>query len=183
MVPAIGARWPPGRGDSGMRIKKLRVVTGSGRAGARCDDTQWSVAPGERLSVSEGRTRRQPANHRYADFQYEGEDSRAPGSRRPGKVSRGLTEPPSPTEPIPSLADRTSHRTRGVGHVGQGVGGGRTEPQPNSAHHRSAQPPYSMMSAIGQELPVPAQQLQVGYQSSNGQAQPHSNAAWPLLFF
>jgi len=39
------------------------------------------------------------------------------------------------------------------------------------------------MAVNGQELPVPARQLQVGYQSSNGQAQPRSNAAWLLLFF
>jgi len=44
-------------------------------------------------------------------------------------------------------------------------------------------PGIIVMSVSGHDLPVPAQQLQVGYQSSNGQAQPRSNAAWPLLFF
>ena len=41
----------------------------------------------------------------------------------------------------------------------------------------------AQQGATGHELPVPAQRLQLGYQSSNGQAQPRSNAAWPLLIF
>ena len=56
------------------------------------------------------------------------------------------TEPPSPTEPIPSLADRTTDRTGAGGHAGQGVAAGRPElgrsPRPSPAH--------SMMTASAQ---------------------------------
>lgn len=46
-------------------------------------------------------------------------------------VSSGPTEPPRPTEPIPSPADRTCDRTRAGGHAGQGVAAGSTELGPN----------------------------------------------------
>jgi len=44
-----------------------------------------------------------------------------------------MTEPPCPTEPIPSPSNRTPDRTRAGSHAGQGVAAGRTEPGPSCA--------------------------------------------------
>jgi len=131
MVPAIDARSPPRRGGSGIRINKLGVVARVGRAGVQRDDTQCVVAPGERPSVSEGRT---GVSRRTNDTRIfstgESRRRRQEVEDREG-VSGGLTEPPSPTEPIPSPSDRTPDRTGAGGHAGQGVAAGRTEPGPN----------------------------------------------------
>ena len=49
----------------------------------------------------------------------------------PEGISDGPTEPPSPTEPIPSPSDRTPDRTDAARHADQRVGDGRTGLGPN----------------------------------------------------
>ena len=132
MVPTIATRWPPCRGESGMGIKKLEVVARDGPIReANQDRRAKRVCP-------KGENRLKPIRvNRTIDTRIfsttESPRGRQEAEDREG-VSRGLTEPPSPTEPIPSLADRTPHQTGAEGHAGSrgwgaaGPNRGRTRP-------------------------------------------------------
>jgi hypothetical protein len=63
----------------------------------------------------------------------------------------GLTEPPCPTEPIPSHAGRASDRTGPEGHASQGVALTQTEPVPNLTGVVTLEPHPLVMSVSGQK--------------------------------
>ena len=125
MVPTIATRWPPCRGESGMGIKKLEVVARDGPIReANQDRRAKRVCP-------KGENRLKPIRvNRTIDTRIFSTRERCLGrheaEEREG-VSGGPIEPPSPTEPIPSLAVRTSDRTGGDGYAGRGIAVGRTE--------------------------------------------------------
>jgi len=111
MVPGIGTRWAPRRGESGMRISELGVASRDRRAGhllprhsmcRRVRRTPWR---------KRGRDRRQPANPRQADFQYEGEADRAPASPKAGRSFPGPDRTARPNRSDPDVPGGTLDRT------------------------------------------------------------------------
>ncbi len=82
--------------------------------GTHCNSSSWKWWPGTDRFAKRIRTAQLPegrgsaqadpsqSNHRHADFQYGGEPGSARASRRPGRGFSEPTEPPCPTEPIPS---------------------------------------------------------------------------------
>jgi len=104
-----------------MRISELGVASRDGRAGhllprhsmcRRARRTPWR---------KRGRDRRQQANHRHTNFQYEGEADRAPASPKAGGASPAPTEPPAPTDPTPSAPGQTLDRTGPERRARQGI--------------------------------------------------------------
>jgi hypothetical protein len=81
----------------------------------------------------------------------EGRRGRREAEDREG-VFDGPTEPPSPTEPIPSRSDRTSHRPGAGGHAGQGVAVGRTEPGPNLPRGQARTTRHFHATQVGRPL-------------------------------
>ena len=114
---------------------------GQGRTDSRSESGQTSE-----VSLPEGRESAQAdssqSNHRHADFQYDGESPGAPGSRRPGRGFPGPDRTALPDRADSELGrpNPAPNRRRGACGV-KGLGSSRTEPRPNPADHRSAQPP------------------------------------------
>ncbi len=124
-----GPGWPAGDARNALRIIELGMVARHGPIReANQDRRAKRVCP-------KGENRLKPIRvNRTIDTRIfstgESRRGREEAEDREG-VAGGPTEPPSPTEPIPSPADRTSHRTGVEGHAGQEVAVGWTERAPN----------------------------------------------------